>query len=422
MRSLRSRFETACRVLVFALLGWLLGTTLFPTTARRVERASDTDVATRLVDWTRAPASVALHGDFKATPARWVVDWLAALRRSTHAVTWSGTPFPLAVVAEPLVDPHGGTRIDVAAPAGARIAIRDDASLIDTLRIANLGGSLTTPIVVGNVVANAGGEQVTIRAPDSVRVRSIVVTGSAGWEGKFIVAALEERGWPVIARFSVAPSVDVSQGAPLVLDTSRVAAVIAVDSVISVPGSIEQYVRSGGGLVLVGPASRARGVSAIAPGSIGVRFRPATLPKDTLTLGSTGFYPVAVLRDDAVTLERRAGGVTVAARRVGAGRVIQTGYDDSWRWRMAGASGSENAHRGWWSRLVSSVAYASAVPAAEAGGFAAPVADLVERLGLPRPVSTDIATRAPVDRRVLLAIIMILLLTEWASRRLRGLR
>src|SRR5205823_227161 len=160
--------------------------------------------------------------------------------------------------------------------------------------------------------------------------------GGAGWEGKFIVAALEERGWPVITRFAVAPNVEVASGAPLTFDTSRVAAVVAVDtSVQSLGAALERFVRSGGGLVLAGPSSLAPSVRSLKPGTLGARLRPATQVGETIGLGTTGFYPVTALAATGVAIEHRAGGIALAARRVGAGRVLQVGYDDSWRWRMA---------------------------------------------------------------------------------------
>jgi hypothetical protein len=141
---------------------------------------------------------------------------------------------------------------------------------------------------------------------------------------------------------------------------------------------------------------------------------------DTIGLGTTGYFPVASMREDAVALERRASGIAVAARRVGAGRVLQIGYDDSWRWRMAGAAGSEAAHRAWWSRAVASVAYVPVTPSGQPKTFDAPVASLFGRLGPPRPA--PVASHGTLDPRLLLAIVLFLLLVEWTSRRLRGLR
>jgi len=48
MRSLRRRFEIGCRVAAFALLGWLLGSSVIPSTPPSLERASVTEVASRL--------------------------------------------------------------------------------------------------------------------------------------------------------------------------------------------------------------------------------------------------------------------------------------------------------------------------------------------------------------------------------------
>lgn len=424
MRLLRSRFELACRIGAFGLLGWLLGASLIPSSGRRVERATTAQIESRLASWTRSPATTALHGDFNAAPSARAIDWLAALKRSGHVVTWSGSPPALALSAEALADPRGGARVDVAAPAGAHIAVRDDASAIDSIRVGSLGGSITAPVIVGRVSASSAGETASADVPDSTRLRSIIVLGAAGWEGKFIVAALEERGWPVVPRFTVAPSVDVTPAGMLALDTARVAAVVVVDtSLQSLGGAIERYVRSGGGLILAGPAAMTS-LSDLAPGSVLPRVRPAVLPADTIGLGSTGFYPVAALKSDAVVLERRSAGIAVAARRVGAGRVIQLGYDDSWRWRMAGAAGSENAHREWWSRLISAVAYAPpfADESSTSTTRSAPLATLVDRLGVARATSPAGSGRGPMDRRLLFAAMMILLLLEWASRRLRGLK
>jgi hypothetical protein len=75
---------------------------------------------------------------------------------------------------------------------------------------------------------------------------------------------------------------------------------------------------------------------------------------------------------------------------------------------------------------VSAVAYAPSPPrdsvALGAMGESAPVAHLVDRLGPSRSVLPAAGSRAPVDRRIFMVLIMLFLLMEWASRRLRGLR
>ena len=235
----------------------------------------------------------------------------------------------------------------------------------------------------------------------------------------------------MITKFSVAPKIDIADGAATPLDTSRVAAVVAIDSSalarLGGESVVERYVRSGGGLVLAGTAALAANIGELAPGKLGARVRPPTLPTDTIGLGATGFYPVA-LAPSGIALERRAGGVAVASRRVGSGRVIAVGYDDSWRWRMAGGPGSDAAHREWWTRVVGSVAYAppgnvaaSTWTTTIAAAASAPLAYLVERAGVAQPAPPRPAGWS-VDRQLLLMLMMILLLIEWGSRRLRGLR
>ena len=433
MRSPRRWLEWACRVGAFALLGWMLGQSIVPTPGRALDVAPGSAIAARLPDWTRAPSSVSLHATFASAPNAWIVDWLAALGHSGHPMTWSGSPPAVAISAAALVDPQGGARIDVAAPAGESVALRDAAGPLDSLRIANLGASVTTPLAAGSIggVARAGAQSFSTTAPPLASIRPILVVGGAGWEGRFVVAALQERGWPVITKFSVAPKIDIADGAATPLDTSRVAAVVAIDSSalarLGGESVVARYVRSGGGLVLAGTAALAANIGELAPGKLGARVRPPTLPTDTIGLGATGFYPVA-LAPSGIALERRAGGVAVASRRVGSGRVIAVGYDDSWRWRMAGGPGSDAAHREWWTRVVGSVAYAppgnvaaSTWTTTIAAAASAPLAYLVERAGVAQPAPPRPAGWS-VDRQLLLMLMMILLLIEWGSRRLRGLR
>jgi hypothetical protein len=410
----------ACRIGAFGVLGWLLGGSIIPSTARTVESVSAAAAGERLGAITRAPGNLAVHVTVEATPEPWVTDWFAALRHSGRAVSWTGSPPPLAISGEPIADPRGGTRVSVAAPSGSSVILSDDASVIDSVRVANLGASVDIPVVVGAVNARVGRETAVTRESDATADRAILVVGAAGWEGKYVVAALEERGWLVNARFAVAPGVEVSQGALQPIDTARFAVVVAIDSTVSsLAPLLERYVRSGGGLVLAGTAAAA--LPRLAPGLPAGRTRPALRVVDTIRLGSTGFYPVSALKDDGVVLERRGEGVAVAARRVAAGRVVQVGYDDTWRWRMAGAPGAEDAHREWWSRVVGSAAFVRSENIGATSAGAAPIATLYDRLGAPRATPPD-ASSPPIDRRLWITVMMILLLSEWSSRRLRGLR
>src|SRR6476661_5203410 len=100
MRSRRSQLEFACRVGVFALLGWLIGASVFPSTGRRAETVNGTDLEARLPGWTRDPLGDALHVSLDATPRSWAVDWLGALQHAGHSVTWTGSPPALAISAD----------------------------------------------------------------------------------------------------------------------------------------------------------------------------------------------------------------------------------------------------------------------------------------------------------------------------------
>jgi hypothetical protein len=121
-------------------------------------------------------------------------------------------------------------------------------------------------------------------------------------------------------------------------------------------------------------------------------------------------------------LERRGGDVTLAARRVGLGRVLETGYTNSWRWRMAGGADALARHRDWIAGLVALVATSGrhAVPAAPSD--VAPLVTLIDRLG-PATKATESAALDPaVIARWVFGIVCAALMLEWASRRLRGVK
>jgi hypothetical protein len=240
------------------------------------------------------------------------------------------------------------------------------------------------------------------------------------------VDALEERGWQVDAEVGLAPRSEMRQGSPSPIDTGRYAAVVVTDSTAATAaGRLVAYVQSGGGLVLAGSAAAMPGLRDLVPGTIGTLVPPAPAgPGDSLApaaMRRLGLLPVSRLRADAVPLEMRDRDVAVAARRVGPGRVVQSGYLDTWRWRMGSASG-EVAHRDWWAGLVSAVAYAPAADRpAGPGSDNAPAAALVNALGPMTANSAGPAAPAgPGGRTWLFALIVMALLAEWASRRLRG--
>ena len=231
-------------------------------------------------------------------------------------------------------------------------------------------------------------------------------------------------------RLAVRPDTAVVQGSPARFDTTRVGVVIALDaSAAPAAPAIEAFVRSGGGLILGPEAAAHASFAALRPGPTGARRASAAIvvsaadPRRALPL-----VPVEALTRGAVALERRDGMVAVAARRVGAGRALQVGYEETWRWRMTGPDGAREAHRRWWAALVAS---ASPDPSPEATDSAsvtvsasdAPLARMVAELGVPDPaIAEPTGSTEPAGPLGWWwgVLALLALLGEWASRRLRG--
>lgn len=346
----------------------------------------------------------------------------------------------IAVEVQPLIDPRGGYVLRVAAPGDVEIALRDSLGLIDSVHIGLGGGHINVGRVAGSVRAVAGASQASTVAPGSPTLRRILLYAEPGWEGKFTTAALEERGWNVEVRYSIGKNVTVTQGSPSNPDTARYAAIIAIDSsAISHIAAMRRYAATGGGVVIAGAATTLREFGELLPGRAGTRLPgiPGALETATPMLG-LAWRPLAP-DSNAVVLERSSrkstnANATVVARRFGAGRVAAVAYDGVWEWRMAGPEGSVDAHRQWWSSVVSAVAFAPEQTRDGAGlplhwradepGRAAPYADVRARLG--DPINMPAVLARP-ERRLpwellLVAIAVSSLLVEWASRRLRGAR
>lgn len=390
--------EWLLRVTSLALVAVLLWRALHPSAAaEHGESGRSSGLARTLAAWTTAPPRTAtLTLDSVPAPAQ--RDWIAALRHAGTALTWSGALRANAVTVTPLPDPAGAWQIDAAAPNGATLTARDGLGPIDTLHVRGGGARIVVPRVNGGIALAGGGASATAPPRDSLVLRRVLVEGSAGWETKFTVAALEERGWAVDALMHVAPNVDVRVGAPSRPDTARYAAAIAIDtSARLISGAAGGFVRSGGGLVTL---------------------------RDAATIAPSG--------GAAVVLERRADG-DVRAYRAGAGRVIRVSYPDVWRERMAPADSGRDpvaAHRAWLAQVVSSVAYAPRVARTSSWpDDPAPYADLVARAGPPGAARTATAATVAasgllsgISDAVLAMLLFGALLLEWLSRRLRGAR
>ncbi len=358
--------------------------------------------------------------------------WLAARRDAGAPSRWGNRATPASAVAlEPTLDPGGGVRALVAAPRGAVVQLGDSVGAIDSATVHRGGVVFTVASPVGRATARVNGSPARSHPPAVARPRAVIVLARAGWEAKFVTAALEERGWPVEVRLVVRPDTSVVQGSPARLDTSRVAVVVALDaSAAPQAAALGAFVRSGGGLVLGPDAAMNAAFANLRAGATGPRQAPLSIavaardPRRALPL-----VPIVTLEPGAVALERRDATIAVAARRVSAGRVVQVGYDDSWRWRMTGPDGAREAHRRWWAALVASASPERLAQATFGGPAAvstadAPLARMVADLGAPDPTLLSRSGGASPDPGPLGwwwgVLALAALLAEWASRRLRG--
>ncbi len=373
-------------------------------------------------------AAPAVHLPLGRTPDVIERDWLAALRRSGTVVTWNdaGLAPAAAISIAKVADPVGGAIVTVATSGTEFIFVSDSLGVIDSTRLGPLGARVTAPSLLGAVTVVRNGTTIgRAQYPPRPELRPLLVIGSAGWETKFVIAALEERGWDVRSRVRVSPTAEVTHGSPVRIDTGSLAAVIVLDSAAAASASgLLAYVRAGGGLILAGSAARAGALAAVAPARLAPMIAGSLLRRaSSAGRGGLPLYPLVALRDDAVAIDERDGHVVVAARREGAGRILSVGEVESWRWRMAGGADALAQHRAWWSRIVSGAAYAPVVSIPPVDPEGAPYAALVEALGEP---TGDVAgaSRSPTAALPMWmgAAILLLLLSEWVSRRLRGER
>lgn len=425
---MRVRIEQLLRGIVIVVLAVMLWQSLHEqvdsggrtVSARGIGRVS-------LSNWSSFPkAPGRIHVQLDSVPSKIERAWLGALAGAGSSVTWSGDLAALMIDAQPVASPAGGTRILVAAPSGSSVVMSDEVGVIDTLRPHDAGASVTLNSVADRLTARANSSVASTVGQDSVVLHRILVIGDAGWESKFVVATLEEEGWKVDALIRIAPGIDVTQGSAAI-DTSRYSAVVALDAGASPYAKrIVEFARNGGGVIL-GPG--AASLAAMAPLRAGVVGRPTSETRGVqsggaINLATLALAPITSLRSDATPFEKRGAAVAIAAERAGAGRVLQLGYEDTWRWRMRGGDGAVRDHRLWWTRLVSSVAYAPRIPLTRRtiSTDQAPMAELAVALG---PVTPARRSTAFSENRVNWFAATFLLLAfglagEVTSRRLRG--
>ncbi len=362
---------------------------------------------------------------------------LRALRGSGHVVRlFAPRPLPaLAAAAEEEWRATSGTRIQLVSSDSAMASLSDLAGGIDSVYVGAAGlqprsGPLQGAFAIDAGAARASVAPIVAGAPVTARV---LVLGDATWESRFLIASLEEAGWPVDVGLSLSPRVTITQGVPQLPSRARHALVVLLPGASPlVVSRLPAFVRDGGGLVIVGEASRIPALAPLRAGSPGestageLGAEASGTPRDGLEL-----VPIASLAAGSVVLEARDGVAAVAARRLGAGRVVQVGYANSWLWRMAGGDDAPIAHRRWWTSLLSSVVPLSApvsrvATAAESDTLtAAPVAALASALELPTMRDAVVTSsrrdfRTSLDLRWLLCAALVSLGASWILRRWRG--
>jgi len=428
--------------------------------------------------WLANPRTVAAELVLDAIPTQAVRAVLHAGQRAGVGIRWRAAPGadavrPLALSAEALRDPSGGMVVRAAGDA-QHVVLRDAVGVLDS---AALGADGAQWMVRGEprrvslsvVGAAPAVHSTTVASAVPARfgaMRRVLVLGAPSWETRFTMLALEEAGWAVDGVVDLSPSARVSTGrlpaaavaGGVVLDTARYAAVIALDSSAWVWGArISAFVRQGGGAVVMASAvdgapltfpraaSRAATLAPI-PGALTGARPPEGLPLQALDALSGA----VVLETDSRT------GVPVpaaVARALGAGRLLQVGWEGLWEWRMAGGDDAVEEHRAWWRSALGRVAartrdstLATSAWATRFPGDAAPYADLAVRLGAPSTgvdiaraagladavqrssqVTQGIAGAADTTRGVqpplwLFVVAALVLVVEWWSRRLRGAR
>jgi hypothetical protein len=425
---MRSRLEHALRAIVIAALAAMLWQSLHRQSGGGQVVRSTSVNAQSLADLSALPtAPTGIQLRLTSVPSMVEGAWLGALAAAGSNVAWRGDLPATMIGAEPIASPSGGARVNVSAPNGASVILRDELGAIDTLRVQNGGVSVSLRSMSATLTASLKGATASAPVRDSLALRRVMVIGAAGWESKFVVAALEEDGWKVDAELHLAPGIDVAQGARSAIDTSRYSAVVALDAAAApFANGIVDFVHSGGGLILAPAAASLDAFSPLRAGAVG-RVAPNTAIAQAGAVDRTSLplAPLTSLRGDAVAIERRGPSIAIAALRVGAGRVLQLGYEDTWRWRMAGGDQSVREHRQWWTDRVSSVAHASMITRernAVAPIDPAPLASLVSALGPSSVVeaSAGFATARLQRMLLLFTVLALALIAEVASRRLRG--
>jgi hypothetical protein len=353
-------------------------------------------------------------------------DWLHARIAAGAPVRWTGRVPAVAITVDAPHFPNGPAQARIAGVRGQIVSLRDSLGIIDSLTLVANATAIDLGTPIGATIARVAEQQMAVRVPHVSRGQHVSVIGRAGWESKFVIAALEEQGWRVSSRVLLRPDTAVTQGTPTRFDGEGTAVVVALDETAApFAARLAAFVRGGGGLVLGAEAIASSAFAALRPGMAGAAIDAEVLAvTDSAPRRALAMRPSVRLITDAVALETRRGAVALAARRFGAGRVVSAGYSDSWRWRMIGPDGAEAKYRQWWSGVVAAASGNATVPAPlRVETHSAPRVDMVAALGQPiadRAQSTRVPAPARRWRWSLVAAAVLLL--EWGFRRVRGAR
>ncbi len=371
------------------------------------------------------------------------VRWTDARPLSERAVMAFATTRDVAPQSGVMLHAQVEISNDSALTSTGTLVIRDGVGALDSIALTRGSAALSVravrvqaPVRAELMVAGKRIAEASVMDASAPNVRGVRIFARPGWEAKFTTAALEEAGWTVDGSLTISPTARVSMGAASAkaaraLDTAQHSVAIVLDSGVVAARVLERFVQQGGGVVIAGSALRDAGLASLVSSHIEDE-RPAiagALLTDEPRRGLAAY----VLRATpaASVLEREDAKPLVLASRVGAGRVVLSGYRDTWHWRMEGRDESAEAHRRWWNSLASAVAYSPSAADRQASleasfpGDAAPTADLYARLGEPLAAGASTTTsRVPHTPRIplwlLITIASAALLVEWASRRLRG--
>lgn len=452
----RRRFEQGCRAAAITLLGiaaatlWRgrVGSKAVPAPVVLTIAAADSLRALRdLVARRETDGDDSLRVPVRTVPSAPVRAALGTLARSRVAgiVTWRDASGArgAAMAVEREGGPQGGVQVRLSLPdASETIQLRDAGGVLDSSgvevmrdvrtrqwRVASTGERLAVQLTGATLRA-------LMASPRGGTPDRVLVVAEPGWESKFVIAALEERGWRVDARLAVTPKAAVTVGTPATPDRSRHVVVVVLDSV-GVPPRLGDFIRGGGGVVFSGDGVRSPFARALMR-NIPTGIEPA-VPGALLTANPLqGLARWRVDIRDAVPLQGGTRADAVQAVRVGAGRVVVSGYRNTWQWRMMGTDQGRTDHARWWDALARAAVPVVMVPVGPvdpAPGDAAPYADLVAQLGRASAaassdgITQSAASETPASRGWpvplhwlpwLVGFALGALLLEWGSRRLRG--